>query len=213
MTEPKHPRHNFLIERIAFFSDAVFAIAITLMAIEIHPPVVHKGDSDAVVWQEFKHLLPEFAGLFVSFILIGLTWLRHHQLFRYVDNYDMRFLIINMGLLFFVVLFPFSNAFLFNSIFHGAVSKLQVFCYLGVPLTSNIIIYLMYKRVNKKHLKGAADVSFHNAVFSQGTLIISFLLVITWVAIMPMKYHVFGYSFFGVTPLISFIFKKKRIKK
>ncbi len=213
MTDIKHPKQDFMIERIAFFSDAVFAIAITLMAIEIHPPLVKKGDSFEIVWDHFKELLPEFFGLLVSFWLIASVWLRHHQLFKYVDNFDIQFMVVNLWLLFTIILFPFSTGFLFNSIFHGAVSKLQVFCYLGVPLTSNIIIYLMYKRVNKKHLKGAADVSFHNAVFSQGTLIISFLLVITWVAIMPMKYHVFGYSFFGVTPLISFIFKKKRIKK
>lgn len=213
MTEIKHPKHDFMIERIAFFSDAVFAIAITLMAIEIHPPLVKKGDSFEMVWDHFKELLPEFFGLLVSFWLIASVWLRHHQLFKYVDNFDIRFMVVNLWLLFTIILFPFSTGFLFNSIFHGAVTKLQVFCYLGVPLTSNIIIYLMYKNVNKKQLKGEADIRFHKAVFSQGTLIISFLLVITWVAIMPMEYHAFGYSFFGITPLISSVFKKKLIKK
>ena len=50
-------------------------------------------------------------------------------------------------------------------------------------------------------------------IFSQGTLIISFLLVIAWVAIMPMEYHAFGYSFFGIAPIITAIYKKKFIKK
>ncbi len=213
MTEIKHPRHDFMIERIAFFSDAVFAIAITLMAIEIHPPLVKKGDSAAVIWEHFKETLPEFLGLLVSFWLIASVWLRHHQLFKYVDNFDIRFMIINLWLLFTIILFPFSTGFLFSSIFHGAVSKLQVFFYLGVPLTSNLIIYLMYKRVNRKHLKGSADAGFQGAVISQAALITSFILVITWIAIMPLEYHPFGYVFFGFTPLLIQLYKKKLNKK
>jgi uncharacterized membrane protein len=213
MTEIKHPKQDFMIERIAFFSDAVFAIAITLMAIEIHPPLVKKGDSAAVVWKHFKETLPEFLGLLVSFWLIASVWLRHHQLFKYVDNFDIRFMVINLWLLFTIILFPFSTGFLFNSIFSGAVTKLQVFFYLGVPLTSNLIIYMMYKRVNRKHLKGAADVYFHQAVISLSALIIAFMLVITWVAIMPLEYHPFGYSFFAVIPLIIWFYQKKFNKK
>ena len=209
MTEVKHPKHDFLIERIAFFSDAVFAIAITLMAIEIHPPLVKRGDTDAMVWEKFKEILPEFLGLLVSFWLIGGAWLRHHQLFKYVDNFDLRFMAINLWLLFTIILFPFSTSFLFNSIFDGAVTKLQVFFYLGVPLFSNLILYMMYRRVNKKHLKGTADMNFRKAVFAQGAMIVAFMLAITWIAIMPIEYHPFGYIFLGIGPLVIYIYKKR----
>lgn len=209
MSEVKHPKHGFMIERIAFFSDAVFAIAITLMAIEIHPPHVSKGDTDAIVWEKFKEILPEFLGLLVSFWLIGSAWLRHHQLFKYVDNFDIRFMANNLWLLFTIILFPFSTSFLFNSIFAGGVTKLQVFFYLGLPLASNIILYVLYKQVNKKHLKGTADLNFRKAVFSQGVMIISFSLALTWIGIMPIEYHPFGYIFLGVGPFIINIYKKR----
>jgi len=209
MTEAKHPKHDFLIERIAFFSDAVFAIAITLMIIEIHPPHVNRGDTETMVWDKFKELLPQFLGLLVSFWLIGSAWLRHHQLFKYVDNFDIGFMAINLWLLFTIILFPFSTAFLFNSIFHGAVTKLQVYFYLGVPLASNLILYQMYKRVNKKYLKGGADINFRKAVFGQAAIAISFMLAISWVIIMPLEWHPFGYSFLGVGPLLSFFYNKK----
>jgi uncharacterized membrane protein len=212
MTDNKHPKHDFMIERIAFFSDAVFAIAITLMAIEIHPPIIKKGDSAAMVWEKFKETLPEFIGLLVSFWLIASVWLRHHQLFKYVDNFDIQFMVINLWLLFTIILYPFSTGFLFTSIFHGVVTKLQVFFYLGVPLTSNLIVFLMYKRVNRKHLKGFADISFHGAVISQVSLIIAFILVIGWVAIMPLEYHPFGYSFFAAIPLLNWLLKKNNKK-
>ena len=209
MTEPRHPRHNFLIERIAFFSDAVFAIAITLMAIEIHPPLIKRGDTDEIVWEKFKEILPEFFGLLVSFWLIGSAWLRHHQLFKYVDDFNIGFMAINLWLLFTIILFPFSTAFLFNSIFEGAVTRLQVYFYLGVPLASNLIIYRMYKAVDKKHLKGATDIHFRRAVFSQGAMIISFMLAIIWIVIMPFQYHPLGYSFLAFGPLWILINKKK----
>jgi uncharacterized membrane protein len=212
MSEERHPKHDFLIERIAFFSDAVFAIAITLMALEIRPPHVIKGDTEAIVWEKFKEILPEFAGLLVSFWLIGTVWMRHHQLFKYVDNFNLRFISINLWLLFIIILFPFSTSFLFNSLFQGAVTKLQVFFYLGVPLFCNVILYRMYNQVNKKHLKGEVDKNFHIAVYSLGTIIIAFTAALLWIAIMPLDYHPFGYLFLMIIPL-STIFYKRKLKK
>jgi|SRR5689334_7621094 len=128
-----HGKNDFLIERIAFFSDAVFAIAITLMIIDIHPPSVQSGDTSQTVWRKILQETPEFMGLIISFLLIGTTWLRHHQLFKYIRSYDMRFLIINLCLLFTIILFPFSTSFLFKSLFENIVTRPQVIFYLLVP--------------------------------------------------------------------------------
>jgi len=209
MQTNKHPRHDFLIERIAFFSDAVFAIAITLMAIEIHPPKIVRSDTAHMVWEKFREVIPEFIGLLVSFWLIGSAWLRHHQLFRYADNYNMRFMLINLWLLFVIILFPFSTGFLFNSVFDGAVSKLQVYIYLGVPMFSNLILYRMYSLVNQTHLGGKADLTFRKSHASIGAMVIAFLLAITWVMILPLKYHYFGYIFLGLIPVLSYFFTRK----
>lgn len=201
-----------MIERIAFFSDAVFAIAITLLAIEIHPPLVKKGETSADVMGHFKEIVPELVGLVVSFWLIATVWLRHHSLFKYVDNFDLRFVSVNLWLLFTIILFPFSTSFLFSSIFSGAVTKLQVFCYLGVPLCSNLIMFFLYKRVKNKHLKGQADVRYHQSLASQVGIIGSFTLVIIWVAILPLEYHPFGYAFFAASPLITKLYKRLQTK-
>ncbi len=204
-----HPRNDFLIERIAFFSDAVFAIAITLMVIEIHPPLVNRGDTEAVVWDKFREILPEFLGLLVSFWLIASSWLRHHQLFKYIDTYDMRLLLLNLWLLFTIILFPFSTSFLFNSLFSGGVSKLQVYFYLGVPLGSHFLTYRMYTMANKRHLIEEADVAFRKSVFAQGMMVLSFLLAIVWVIVMPLKFHMFGYAFLGFGPIVGSLVNKK----
>jgi uncharacterized membrane protein len=115
---------------------------------------------------------------------------------------------VNLWLLFTIILFPFSTSFLFSSIFSGAVTKLQVFCYLGVPLCSNLIMFFMYKRVNSKYLNREADLNFHKSIASQVGIIGAFILVITWVAIAPLEYHPFGYAFFATSPLITKIYKK-----
>lgn len=210
MIETKHHRNEFLIERIAFFSDAVFAIAITLLIIEIHPPKIVQGDTAEIVWNKFKEIIPEFFGLIVSFMLIGMIWFRHHSLFKYVDNYDFPFMLINMCLLFTIILFPFSTSFLFNNMFEGGISKLQVYFYLGVPFLSMLILlYIMFRRVNRRHLEHEADLRFHRAVFALKWMLIAFTCALLWIIIAPLRIHAFGYLFIYIGPLMITINKKK----
>ena len=205
-----HKKNDFLIERIAFFSDAVFAIAITLMILEIHPPLVGKNDSSAKVWRELLDQLPEFIGLMVSFWLIGSAWLRHHQLFKYVAKYDMRFKSINLALLFTIILFPYSTSFLFKSLFANVVTKPQVIFYLGVPLFSNFILFIMFRQVRNKHLIGKGDEDLHKAIFDLGMMMLSFVLALTWVIVCPIEMHPYGYIFLGAGWVLGPVFRRKR---
>jgi len=206
----KHPKQDFLVERITFFSDAVFAIAITLMIIDVHPPVLQRGDGPTIVWRKLGEKLPEFLGLAVSFLLIGTAWMRHHQLFAYITKYDTKLLVVNLCLLFTIILFPFSTSFLFNSLFDNITTKPQVFFYLAVPLFSNLILFLMYRLAVKKYLDHPADQAFHRAIYEQGFLVLSFVLALGWVLILPIAYHPFGYIFLGLGPILSLLYGKSR---
>src|SRR5215204_5839473 len=86
-------KKEFQLERLILFSDAVFAIAITLLVIEIKIPEVHENVSDKVLLHELKHLVPKFIGFLISFMLIGLYWTIHHRMFGFVTNYNKRLVV------------------------------------------------------------------------------------------------------------------------
>lgn len=98
---------TYISERLVFFSDAVIAIAMTLLALELSVP---HGESDAEVWRSFVHLLPtEYLNFVISFAVIALFWLAHHQLFRKIHAVDATLRRLNLGWLFLIVVVPFAT--------------------------------------------------------------------------------------------------------
>jgi TMEM175 potassium channel family protein len=90
--------------RLEAFSDGVFAVAITLLVLEIHVPT---GDH---LWQELKDEWPSFASFFVSFWVIGIIWVNHHGLIDHLKRTDRAVLYLNLLVLMTVVFIPFSTA-------------------------------------------------------------------------------------------------------
>ncbi len=84
-------------ERTAFFSDAVFAIAMTLLAVEIQVPRVPSED----LAHALREQVPEYLAFALSFAVVGAAWMSHHRMFRLLDGYDAALQRINLlGLLF-----------------------------------------------------------------------------------------------------------------
>jgi uncharacterized membrane protein len=106
---------KFQLERILLFSDAVFAIAITLMIIEIKPPHLEHGSTFGDALNSFLKLTPIIIGTVLSFYLIGLFWYRHHDLMKHLVNCDAKFVRLNLSLLLSIAFLPFSTAFVFEN--------------------------------------------------------------------------------------------------
>lgn len=103
-------KKEFQLERLILFSDAVFAIAITLLVIEIKVPELHGPEvSEKALLHGVALLIPKFIGFIISFMLIGIYWAVHHRLFGFVTNYTRKLIVLNMFFLFTVVLMPFST--------------------------------------------------------------------------------------------------------
>jgi len=107
-----HPKQKFQVERLAFFSDAVFAIAITLLIIEFKVPHIKKESTYAEVWHELSELKVSLVALLLSYFLISVYWIRHHFLYKYIHNYNKQIVVANMFALLPIIFLPFSTAFL-----------------------------------------------------------------------------------------------------
>jgi uncharacterized membrane protein len=102
--------NRFPNDRINNFCDAVFAIAMTLLILEIKIPIgadiINYGIGGALL-----RLTPSFIGFVVSFLVIALYWRLHLTMAQFVKSYDNKLLWFNIWLLMFIVLLPFSTAF------------------------------------------------------------------------------------------------------
>ena len=116
-------KKEFQLERLILFSDAVFAIAITLLVIEIKIPEIHeKPVTDNAVLHKLRELIPKFAGFLVSFFLIGQYWIVHHRMFSFVINFTDRLIWLNILFLFAIALMPFSTGFYSEYVLRGVVT-------------------------------------------------------------------------------------------
>jgi TMEM175 potassium channel family protein len=115
MSEPTSGKSQITLdlERLVFFSDAVMAIAITLLAIDIRlPEAAHESAGNLAPW--IAALWPKIIGFLVSFWVIALYWLAHSRCFRYIRGYDRRLVYLNFLFLMFVAFLPFPTSVLFN---------------------------------------------------------------------------------------------------
>lgn len=96
--------------RIEAFSDGVFAIASTLLVLQLNlPPDLGSNPTDAQLTQALLHEAPSYFSFILSFIVIGRYWLVHHQLFDKIERGTLGLASINLFMLLAVVAMPFST--------------------------------------------------------------------------------------------------------
>ena len=108
------PETKLALDRIIFFSDAVFAIAITLLALELRVPDMPTSQVAVEMPQRLAGMMPKFVSFILSFVIIGSYWRAHHRDFLYIQRWDTRLIWINLMLLMFVAFLPFPTAMLGN---------------------------------------------------------------------------------------------------
>ncbi|KAA2250977.1 DUF1211 domain-containing protein [Solihabitans fulvus] len=98
-------RQPMSVGRLEAFSDGVFAIAITLLILEIRLP--GEPESDQALLQELVRLWPSYLSYAVSVLLIGMVWMNHHRMFHHIRQVDGFLLLLNILLLASVTFLPF----------------------------------------------------------------------------------------------------------
>jgi uncharacterized membrane protein len=98
--------------RVEAFSDGIFAIAITLLVLEIRVPPPNLTDHGSGLFRALLHLWPSYLGYLISFVTIGIMWVNHHSMFTLIQRIDRYFLLISVLFLMFIALLPFPTALL-----------------------------------------------------------------------------------------------------
>ena len=121
------------LDRVVFFSDAVFAIAMTILALSLTIPTRTR---DSRVAHALGHEVPAIVTYVVSFLVIGLNWMAHHRMFRYIRRLDTTSMLLNLAILCVVAFVPFPAAVLGD---HGNTTAAVVF-YAGTMAVLGVLM-------------------------------------------------------------------------
>jgi uncharacterized membrane protein len=145
-------------ERLEAFSDGVFAVAITLLALNL----TVAGPGHGLLGRQLADHWPAFAAYVVSFLTIGIIWVNHHALCRNFTEVDRPLLFLNLLLLFFVVSIPFATALFAQYLKAGGpdaslAGAIYQSVFLGMSLAFGGLLWWSIRRSHlKTPLSGAA---------------------------------------------------------
>jgi len=151
--------------RLEAFSDAVIAIIMTIMVLELKVP--HSGD-----WASLRPLLPVFCSYVLSFVYLGIYWNNHHHMLHTADSVNGRILWANLHLLFWLSLFPFGTAWMGENhlaavptVAYGAVLACAAVAYylLKIAIIAHQGEHSRLKEAVGSDVKGIASIVFYVA--------------------------------------------------
>lgn len=138
--------------RVEAFSDGVFAIAITLLILEIKVPKTSEQMTNIQLFNSLIGLWPSYFAFLLSFTAVLIMWINHHGFFKYIKAINLNFLYANGFLLLMVTFIPFPTAVLAEHINTTAANTASAF-YCGSMVLINVAFnVLWYTTAYKKAL-------------------------------------------------------------
>ena len=122
--------------RLETFADGVFAIAATLLIIDVGLP----ENFDDSLGRELLDIWPQYAAYAISFVTIGIMWVNHHMLIRQIERVDRTFLFLNIGLLACIAFVPFPTRILAEFV-RGDEGQAAALLY-GITLTVTAVFFI-----------------------------------------------------------------------
>ena len=142
---------KFSKQRTEAFSDAVFAIIITLLVLEIKVPHLENHSSSEELLLALRHSLPKVLSWVVSFFFIAVMWVQHHNVFRMAEKIDYGIVWINNLLLLSVSAMPFPTA-LMGEYPHN---RPAVLLFGAVATLASLLQVWLYRAIANKYLSTA----------------------------------------------------------
>lgn len=153
--------------RLEAFSDGVFAVAITLLILNIGLPEADKLMDDAALWQALSDRWPAFLAYVISFLTIGVMWLNHHRLFTHIKRTNTPLMFINLLLLLIIVFIPFPTSLLADyihspndhaaAVFYSGICLLMACCFNTLWRYASFHNRLLGKNVNEAEVKAISQ--------------------------------------------------------
>jgi len=150
---------NKSLARLALFSDGVFAIAITLLILEIKVPPIDSIHSVNDLVNALVHLWPSFFAFVYSFGGILVQWIIHHSTFNHLDKTSRTFIYTNGFLLLTIVFFPFPTALLAEYI--NTDYAMPAIVFYGMASVANSFAWFLFIRSVQKPKRLLNDVFSH----------------------------------------------------
>jgi uncharacterized membrane protein len=149
----RYTRPSLEFDRFAFFSDAVYAIAMTLLVVGIAVPAVNDSGDSGEMWDLLVGLRHEFVSFFVGFAVLRRYWLAHHRFVALLAGVNARLMVVNLAYLSIVAFLPFPTAlvgryeenvvaFAFYALVLAIVSGLETLL-AGVALRDGLLAFTM----------------------------------------------------------------------
>jgi uncharacterized membrane protein len=137
--------------RLETFSDGVFAIAATLLILEL------KLDGHGSVTHQLLHLWPSYAAYAISFVTIGIMWINHHAIFRQVARVDRTFLAINVIFLMVIAFIPFPTHVLAAHLHHDAKAAAFFYGLTSIAMAAMFGAVWFYAAAGRRLIAAEAD--------------------------------------------------------
>jgi uncharacterized membrane protein len=177
---------NLELERLVFFSDAIVAIAITLLALDLKIDHLTSGH---LTFADLGDAWQKFVSFFLSFFIIAIFWKIHHEFYVHIRKIDHKLLWYNIGWLMFIVILPFTTSLISAHLFDTAAIFAYCINVLMITLAQNLI--WDYASARPDYLKENTDAeTIRNHRIACNVAMINALVAVT-------------ISFFS--PLIAFI--------
>jgi uncharacterized membrane protein len=116
MSTQEEPMYNLFagksLERLAALSDGLFAVALTLLVLDLHVPVSDTIHSERGLWHALAGLAPRFVTYIISFITLGIFWIGQQAQLNFLARSNRNFAWIHLTFLLLVALVPFSTSLL-----------------------------------------------------------------------------------------------------
>jgi uncharacterized membrane protein len=141
--------------RLETFADGVFAIAATLLILNVDGAV---GGEGIDLGASLEHAWPSYLAYAVSFVTIGIMWMNHHTIMSLISHVDRRFLLANIGLLMCIAFVPFPTRLLAEHI-RGAGAESAALAF-GLTMTATAIFFnavWFYASAGRRLLRVDAD--------------------------------------------------------